>query len=871
LALLTLAASLGAQTFYAPPAGVRPANRRAGASILPGGRVIAPLGEEHITGPGAFALALSPSGREIVTANGGPFRASLTVLERTRDRWNVRQVAASAGADPFDPGRPPSAADWHGVSTGLAFSGDRNVYVSEGNTGRIRLLDSQDETRRIIDINQGGFHDSFTGDLAFDFQHNILYAVDQANQRVAVIDARTRQVVASVPVGRLPFAMALSPDRRTLYVTNTGMFAYQAIPGADPGQTRSTGLPFPAFGFPSPEAWRGAERERTGGRVMVPGLGDPNAPESNSVAVLDVTQPAAAKVVAWIRTGLPVGETEDGRTIAGGSGPSGLCATAERVFVSNANQDSIDVLNARTNRLEAEIPIRIPGLESLRGVLPIGLAYHEKSGWLLVAEAGINAIGVIDVGQRRVLGHLPAAWFPTRVAVDEDTVFVANARGHGTGGNAATRETLAEQLRFSQLYQGTLGVFHIPDARDLPAHTAFVLEANGFQPRPPGGAARDLPAALRHVVLIVKESRSYDEMLGDAGAAANGTAMGAAALARFGTNGYVDGHRQRISLRGVDVAPNYHAIARQWAFSDNFYSEADGSAGGHHWLTGAYPNAWVETSLLAVSGEGKDFRIGAATGRLAFAGRAASTQPEDQPEAGGLWSHLERHHISFLNFGEGFELAGIAEGAGLEPTGARLLTNIPMPAALYRNTSRAYPGFNIRISDQYRASAFIREIEERYAKTGAALPQFLYVCLPGDYLAPARPEDGYPYEESFLADNDYALGRILEYLSGTKWWNRMAVFVTEASAEGGYDHIDAHRTPLLCAGPWAKRNYVSHTNSSIPGLLKTVFRLLGVAPLNLFDATAADLSDCFAATPDPAGYRVVDVDRRLFDLGAKGK
>ncbi|HMD70231.1 MAG TPA: bifunctional YncE family protein/alkaline phosphatase family protein [Bryobacteraceae bacterium] len=870
MAILTLAVSLGAQPAYAPPAGVRPPIRRGGASVLPGGRVIAPLGDEYVTGPGAFGLALSPSGRELVTANLGPFRASLTIMERTRDRWEVRQVAVPAGPDPFDPGRQPGPADWHGVSTGLAFSGDHNVYVSEGNTGRIVMFDSHEEIRRVIDLNQGGFHDSFTGELAFDYQHNILYAVDQANQRVAVIDARTRQVLASVPAGRLPFALALSPDRRTLYVTNAGMFAYQLLPGADPGQTRTTGLPFPAFGFPSPEASRGVERTRGAGLVMVPGLGDPNARESNSVAVLDVSQPAAARVVAWVRTGLPVGASDDGRTIAGGSSPSGVCATAEQVFVSNASQDSVSVLNARTNQLEAEIPIRIPGLEFLRGVLPIGVAYHQRSGWLLVAEAGIDAIGVIDVGRRRVLGHLPVAWFPTRVAVDEDTVFVANARGHGTGANAATGETLLDQFRFTQLYQGTLSAFHIPDARELPAHTAFVLEANGFTPHPPNPAARDLPGAIRHVVLIVKESRSYDEILGDAPSAANGPAMGAPALARFGANGYVDGHRRRISLRGVDVAPNHHAIARQWSFSDNFYSEADDSAGGHHWLTGAYPNAWAETGFLAVSADGKDFRPSAtAPGRLAFAGLAASVAPEDVPEAGGIWDHLERHQVSFLNFGEGFELAGVAEGAGLEPTGARFLTNTPMPAPLYRNTSRVYPGFNIHISDQYRASAFIREIEQRYVRTGAALPRFLYLCLPGDYLAPARPEDGYPYEVSFLADNDYALGRVLEYLSGTKWWNQMAVFVTESGAAGGYDHIDARRTLLLCAGPWAKRNYVSHTNTGIPGLLKTIFRLLGLPPLNLFDAAAADLSDCFAASPDPAGYRVLAVDKRLFDPAGK--
>jgi hypothetical protein len=132
-------------------------------------------------------------------------------------------------------------------------------------------------------------------------------------------------------------------------------------------------------------------------------------------------------------------------------------------------------------------------------------------------------------------------------------------------------------------------------------------------------------------------------------------------------------------------------------------------------------------------------------------------------------------------------------------------------------------------------------------------------------MAEARPEDGYPYEESFVVDNDYALGRILTYLSGTKWWPETAVFITEDDPQGGVDHLDAHRTVLLAAGPWMKKNYVSHVNTSFPGLLKTIFRLLHLPPLNLFDASAADLSDCFAAQPDPAAYKLVDVDRRIFD------
>jgi hypothetical protein len=228
-------------------------------------------------------------------------------------------------------------------------------------------------------------------------------------------------------------------------------------------------------------------------------------------------------------------------------------------------------------------------------------------------------------------------------------------------------------------------------------------------------------------------------------------------------------------------------------------------------------------------------------------------------EHGTIWHHFERHKISFRNFGEGFELAGVDEGKDLEPSGARFLTNMPMPDPLYRNTSRDYPGFNMNVPDQFRADQFIKEMETM------ALPQFVFIHLPNDHMTSARPADGYPYEESFAADNDYALGRIVEYLSGRKEWAETAILVTEDDAQGGVDHIDAHRSILMALGPWAKRDYVSHTNTSFPGMLKTIFRILGVPPLNLYDATAADLSDMFTTRPDPSTYKVLPVDERIFD------
>jgi YVTN family beta-propeller protein len=826
---------------YSAPAGTRPALRHAGASILPGGRVIAPVGVEYAGGPGAFGLAVSPDGRFVVTSNTGPGRNSLTVLERQRKGWDDRQIMARSreAMDALDPD------DWRSVFMGLAFDRDRGVYAAEGNTGRVSLLDWEGERRRTFDLNQGGYDDSYTGDMALDGEREILYVIDQANFRVAAIDLRTRKIVGSVKVGRLPFALALSPDRKRLYCTNIGMFQYQAIPGADAKQAQATGIRFPAFGFPSAEAAAGVERATERGTVKVPGLGDPNVREANSLAVVDVSDAAAMKVIAFVRTGLPFGGQ-----VAGGSSPSGVVATTDAVYVSNANDDSVTVIDAKTNTVAAEIPIRIAGLEGLRGVMPVGVAYHAATGWLLVAEAGINAVGVIDTKEGKAIGHIPAAWFPTRVAVDGDTVFVTNARGHGVGPDWRVAK--------SRLREGTISVFPLPARGDLAGHTAKVMEANGFVRRPE--ADKPLPAGIKHVVLIVKENRTYDEVFGDILEAA-----GMPELARLGTRGFVDGRRKRLSIKDVNVTPNHHAMARQWAISDNFYADSDVSVDGHHWLVGSYPTAWTESSLMAAYGEqGKDFRLGAAPGRLLFAGSDSSVHPEEQLEGGTIWHHFARHGISFYNFGEGFELAGVDEGPGLEPTGGRFLTNVPMPDPLYRNTSRTYPGFNMNIPDQFRADQFIQEIQEKYGKTGE-LPQFIFVHLPNDHMTKERPEDGYPYQESFAADNDYALGRIIEFLSGTKWWNEMAVFVTEDDAQGGVDHVDAQRTVLMAAGPWVKKGYVSHRNTSFPGLLKTIFRLLGMPPLNLFDAAATDLSDVFAEKAEAGGYKVLPEDVRVFD------
>lgn len=844
---------------YRPPAENRPAVRRPGAaSILPGGRAITPMGKQYYTGPGPFGLAINPKGTTIVTADGGPNRYSLTVIQKDRNAWRVRHHVAPKNAEEERQGEE----NWRSVFMGLAFADDSELFASEGESGRVRVVDTgSGNLKRVFDLNQGGFQDSYTGDLAYDQQTRRLYVLDQANFRLVVIDTRGRKILSSIRVGRLPFSLALSPDAKRVYVANIGMFEYKPVPGADPKRARETGLPFPAFGFPSEEAASGARRQTAAGEVTVPGLGDPNAPESNSVAIVNVEDPASPKVEEFIRTGLPFPESH------GGSSPSGVTATAERVYVSNGHNDSITVIDAKTRKVEKEVLLRIPGLEPYRGILPVGSFYDAENDWLLVACAGINAVAVVDNKKLAVIGYLPTAWFPTRVATIGGTAYVACAKGSGTGPNASRRGPETGSFH-GERRRGSIAAFALPSPGDLAKSTAQVFYNNGFLPRKQ--PAQAVPKEIRHVVIIVKENRTFDEVFGDIEKASNGPVTALPVLARFGRYGVITSSpgelQQRLAIRGVSVTPNHHALAERFAFSDNFYADSEVSVDGHHWLVGAYPNAWTESTLMAAYGGQKRFRMPTeAPGRLLFAGSNSSVHPEEQLEDGALWHHLERNRITFRNFGEGFELAGADEGQGLKPTGARYLTNVPMPDPLYRNTSRNYPNYNMNIPDQYRATQFINEIEELYAKTGADLPRLLYIHLPNDHMAKARPEDGYPFSASYVADNDYALGRIVEYLSHSRWWANMAILVTEDDAQGGVDHIDSHRTIFLAISPYAKRNYVSKVNSSFPGLLKTAFRLLGIPPLNLFDATAADLADCFTMTPDLTPFRVRPVPAEVFD------
>lgn len=362
---------------------------------------------------------------------------------------------------------------------------------------------------------------------------------------------------------------------------------------------------------------------------------------------------------------------------------------------------------------------------------------------------------------------------------------------------------------------------------------------------------------IKHIVFIVKENRTYDQVFGqrrgakgDPGSTTLGLGMRVASA---------DGKRV---LEPVDVSPNHHALADQFAMSDNFYCDSDQSNTGHRWVAGVYPNEWVETNARS---EADDRVFSSAPGRRYVAGAAAVVMPEDYNEAGALWEHLARHEISFFNFGFGTEMPANIEDQMQRKTGIRMAVSFPLAKPLFDRSSRTYPTYNMAIPDQYRVDMFETELRTRWLSGREPFPQLITMVLPNDHMTEEHPKDGYPFKASYMGDNDLALGRVIQTLSQSPWWKDMLVIVTEDDPQGGYDHVDAHRSLLLFIGPHVKRNYVSHSLASFGSLMRLIFTLLGLPPLNQFDGAAGLVEDVFTTTPDLTPYRARMVDKRLFD------
>ena len=825
-----------------------------GISILPSGRYVQPAGSLIRITHDPFGMAVSPNGKKAVTLHNGVFTiVDLASMNATRVPSYDKKIKSPLS---------------NGSFLGVAFSGDsKKVFLSGGDNGAVIIYDIENFAK-LDSISLDGlangtnFNDSFTSDLLFNESKNELLVLDRGNFRLVRIDLKTKKIKASIKTGRQPFGLALSPDKKTAFVANVGMYEYPLIEGATPKNYDSLMISHHPYGDNTKESIEGTVVE---GR-KIPGVGSPLHPDAMSVFTINLS---TNKVIDKFKTGHQIGQMVEDAEVVGGASPNSIAVGKQFAYVTNASNDNISIIDYKSHKIVGHIPIKVDArIDKYRGLLPFGITLSKNEKTLYVALLGFNAVAVIDIPTQKTTGLIPTGWGPARVqlSADEKEMYIITCRGLGAGPNGGKGFVSPPQGTYiGDIQLGSFQKVNMPDAKQLATYTKQVIDHTFIQTSIADNPAQPLPALpglhkspIKHIVYITKENRTYDEVFGQLA-----NAKGDSTLARFGVNSeYTLPDSLIKKYPNLRISPNHHKIAKAFSFSDNYYCDSDASIHGHHWMMGVIPNEWVEAN----SSVDKTARLFSKAPGRRFPGSTGSIDPEDYAEIGGLWEALDRKGLSFYNFGEANETAHVREEWSDTATGAAHGVMVPMQKALFNRTSRNYAGYNTNIPDQFRMDQFEEEFTKKWIKGKENMPSLIAVQIPNDHTADARPADGYYLPHSFMADNDLALGRILHFLSRTKYWKDMLVIVTEDDPQGGVDHVDAHRSILMMAGPYVKRGNVSHTHANFGSILKTIYNILDVPYVNQFDITASLLQDFFTEKPDYTPYTLERHDPRIFDV-----
>lgn len=472
-----------------------------------------------------------------------------------------------------------------------------------------------------------------------------------------------------------------------------------------------------------------------------------------------------------------------------------------RVWLSLSDDDVIVALDPLTHAETARV--RLGGDtpdadgEPLPGTSPSALAYDPATDRLYAARAADNAVDVLDATTLAVLGSIPVAWYPTAMEVADGALVVTNGKGIGSGANP-------DGTSASDSMTGTLSIVPLDDAQlagwtaEVAENTSYPAELYPFPcegtfpiPRAPGDST-----PIQHVVLIVRENKTYDALLGDR----------------------ADGDPS-LQTYPAEITPNLHALADQFTSHDNFYATSESSVQGHLALTGVFVNEYMERAWIE-----------AYHGVTQLAGDSATGS--GTPGFGTIFMHLYRNHVDFTNYGE-------IVGAFDEVDGESMAQFVDLK----------YPGgfFTLETPDVERAAYFADQVED------GVLAPFTFMLLPRDHTNGTGSGEETP--ESMVADNDAGTGMVIDALSHSEFWESTVVFIVEDDPQSESDHVDAHRSILLVVSPYAKREHTSSVHTSYPSLFRTIFAILGVPPLSRHDAEATPLWDAFTSEPDFTPYR----------------
>jgi YVTN family beta-propeller protein len=672
-------------------------------------------------------------------------------------------------------------------------------------------------------------------------------------QGIQVVDRSSGRVLQTIPLPAVFLGIAFSPDGKSLYVSGGDQdviyrFDWRAgaatLADSIALAVRGKGKPgtrYPAGIALSPDGRMLYAAENLADSIAVVDLGSRRvvqrlATERYPYGIV-VDADGTVYASAWGGWTVSVfrsrgnGMLSEGRRARVGRHPSGLALnpSGSRLFVASGSTDKISVLDTRTLTVINTLDDANPAGTG-EGSTPNALAVSSDGGRLFVAEADNNAVGVFDLspgtagaagatGNDALRGRIPVGWYPSAVAVDGADLLVLNGKGRGTGPNPRRSQPGHSMPAQSQDYtlgqiNGTLTILPAvkTSAPELEAFTQRVASANGWNAIRRG----EKYPPFEHVIYIIKENRTYDQVLGDLPQA--------------------DGDTSLVFFPRP-VSPNHHALAERFGIFDRFFVNAEVSADGHNWSTAAYATDYTQkTTPSNYSGRGRSYD---------YQGTNRGTIPEDdvaEPSTGYLWNLADRAGITYRNYGEYVDETD-------EPPGPTARTYVATKRTLAAHTNSAYAGFNMQVPDQLRADVWLKEFQE-FVRAGT-LPALEIISLPNDHTSGAQA--GSPTPRAYMADNDLALGRIIEALTKSPFWKSTVVFVIEDDAQDGPDHVDSHRSPLLVISPY-NRGKVFHRFANTTDVLATIEDILGLGRMSPFDHYGRPLREIWETTPDLTPY-----------------
>jgi YVTN family beta-propeller protein len=722
-----------------------------GRVSLPNGWSLTPVGKILPLGDLPLNIAVSPSKKLAAVTNNGVSEQSILLIDIERGIILDSVVIGKA---------------W----LGLVFSADgKYLYASGGNDNiiiRYEILNNHFLLSDTITLGKPWPEKISVAGMALHDSKKRLYVVTKENNQLYVIDIQARKVISKHPLGGEGYTCILSPDNKILYISCWGC---DKIVMFDTNQQKITG------------------------------------------------------------------------TIAVGDNPNDLCITGngQYLFVANANDNSVSVIDTRQKKvIETLNSALYPDAPS--GSTTNGVALSNDDKTLFIANADNNCLAVFDVstpGSGRSRGYIPAAWYPTCVRIADNKILIANGKGLSSlpnpyGPNPVRNDEdvvyqeggMEKKIKVQYiggLFKGTLQILNIPDDKQMAVYSQAVYNntpyiknkemiSEGATGNPIPQKVGD-PSPIKHVFYIIKENRTYDQVLGDMP-----EGNGDTSLVLFGEN----------------ITPNQHALAREFVLLDNFYVNGEVSADGHSWTMGAYATDYLEKNWpTSYGGRGGSYP---GEGSLKIANN----------KNGFLWDFCSRKGVSFRTYGEFIGDDG------------------PSIPVLKNHFCTHFSLWNQSIRDTVRFSQWKRDFDSLMAIN--ALPQLNTIRFINDHtegLSLGRPT---PF--AHVADNDLAVGMFVDYLSHSPVWKESLVLIVEDDAQNGPDHVDAHRSPAFIAGGYVKKGFVDHTPYTTASVLRTIELILGLPPMSQYDAPAVPLWRCLNDKPDHEPFNArrctVDLDEK---------